>query len=175
MRFYNTQLQYYCGGDLHARTLFLHILDSQGKTCYEKNLPASPQAFLDAVTPFREGLVVGVECMFAWYWLADLCEAERIPFVLGHALAMKAIHGRVAHRVLERLGDEGNRAPIGRGGRVRPSPRGRVVRVFVGRHNAPQPPAAGVSHAWLTKSAAGGGEFGEGIRGDSHRLLGTAG
>ena len=31
--------------------------------------------------------------MFAWYWLADLCEAERIPFVLGHALYMKMIHG----------------------------------------------------------------------------------
>jgi hypothetical protein len=31
--------------------------------------------------------------MFAWYWLADLCENERLPFVLGHALAMKHIHG----------------------------------------------------------------------------------
>jgi transposase len=26
-------------------------------------------------------------------WLADLCAAEGIPFVLGHALYMKAIHG----------------------------------------------------------------------------------
>jgi transposase len=47
----------------------------------------------DAVAPFRDGLVVGVECMFAWYWLADLCEEHHIPFVLGHALAMKCIHG----------------------------------------------------------------------------------
>src|SRR3954447_2652405 len=31
--------------------------------------------------------------MFAWYWLADLCQEEKIPFVLGHALYMKAIHG----------------------------------------------------------------------------------
>ncbi|MCP3981826.1 MAG: IS110 family transposase, partial [bacterium] len=29
----------------------------------------------------------------SWYWLADLCAAESIPFVLGHALYMKAIHG----------------------------------------------------------------------------------
>ena len=93
MSYYNTQHQYYCGGDLHARTLFLHVLDAQGKTVFEKNLPAGPEAFLAAVAPYREGLVVGVECMFAWYWLADLCEAERIPFVLGHALAMKSIHG----------------------------------------------------------------------------------
>jgi hypothetical protein len=33
------------------------------------------------------------ECMFTWYWLADLCEHEGIVFVLGHALYMRAIHG----------------------------------------------------------------------------------
>ena len=37
--------------------------------------------------------MVAVECMFCWYWLADLCEAEGISFVLGHALYMKAISG----------------------------------------------------------------------------------
>jgi transposase len=36
---------------------------------------------------------VAVECMFTWYWLADLCTQAGIPFVLGHALYMKAIHG----------------------------------------------------------------------------------
>ena len=29
----------------------------------------------------------------AWYWVADFCREEGIPFVLGHALYMKAIHG----------------------------------------------------------------------------------
>jgi transposase len=38
-------------------------------------------------------MVVAVECIFTWYWLADLCAQEGIPFVLGHALYMKAIHG----------------------------------------------------------------------------------
>jgi transposase len=31
--------------------------------------------------------------MFTWDWLADLCAEHEIPFVLGHALSMKAIHG----------------------------------------------------------------------------------
>ncbi len=93
MRFYTQQHRFYCGGDLHARTLYLHILDHDGQTRFEQNLPARPDAFLDAIQPYRDGLVVGVECMFAWYWLADLCAAEGIPFVLGHALYMKAIHG----------------------------------------------------------------------------------
>jgi transposase len=45
------------------------------------------------VAPYRDGLVVAVECLFTWYWLADLCADQGIPFVLGHALYMKAIHG----------------------------------------------------------------------------------
>ena len=93
MRVYKTQHQYYCGVDLHARSLFVNVLDDRGTTRFEQDLPANPAAFLDAVKPYRDGLVVGCECMFAWYWLADLCEREAIPFVLGHALAMKAIHG----------------------------------------------------------------------------------
>src|SRR5437667_11268437 len=92
MRFYTQPHRFYAGGDLHARTLYLHVLDADGRTCFEQNLPARPDAFLAAIAPFRAGLVVGVECMFAWYWLADLCAAEGIPFVLGHALYRKAIH-----------------------------------------------------------------------------------
>jgi transposase len=92
-RYYKTPHAYYCGVDLHARSLFIHVCDPAGTPRFQKDVPASPAAFLDAVAPFRPGLVVGCECMFAWYWLADLCERERIPFVLGHALAMTAIHG----------------------------------------------------------------------------------
>ena len=93
MRFYNQQHRFYCGVDLHARTLSLHILDTDGKTVLARTSAAGPDAFLQAVTPFRDGLAVACECMFAWYWLADLCQEEDIPFVLGHALYLKAIHG----------------------------------------------------------------------------------
>ena len=90
---YNQPHQFYAGVDLHARSMFVHVLSAKGKTVFERDLPAEPDVFLDAIKPFRKNLVVGCECMFAWYWLADLCEDKRIPFVLGHALAMKHIHG----------------------------------------------------------------------------------
>ena len=93
MRFYNQSHQYYCGVDLHARTLYLCILDANGAIVFHQELAAGGQQFLEAVAPFRENLVVACECMFAWYWLADLCEREKIAFVLGHTLFMKAIHG----------------------------------------------------------------------------------
>ena len=49
--------------------------------------------FLKVIAPFREDIAVAVECIFTWYWIADLCHEHNIPFVLGHALYMKAIHG----------------------------------------------------------------------------------
>ena len=112
-RCYTGRHRFYCGVDLHARTMYVHVLDHTGKTVFEQDLPADPRAFLRAVKPFRKDLVVGVECMFAWYWLADLCEAERIPFALGHALAMKHIHK--AKSKSDRI-DAGKLAAMLRGG-----------------------------------------------------------
>ena len=37
--------------------------------------------------------MVAVECIFTWYGLTNLCAEQGLPFVLGHALSMKAIHG----------------------------------------------------------------------------------
>src|SRR5207249_9026717 len=93
MRFYTQQHRFYGGVDLHARTMYLCLLDDAGQVVYDKNLTADPDAFLQAIAPFRDGLVVACECLFCWYWLADVCAAEKIAFVLGHALYMKAIHG----------------------------------------------------------------------------------
>jgi transposase len=93
MRFYDRQHRFYCGIDLHARTLAVCVLDAQGQVAARLSVAASPQAVLEALAPFRDDLAVACECMFAWYGLADLCQEQKIPFVLGHALYMKAIHG----------------------------------------------------------------------------------
>ncbi len=93
MRFYNQQRSFYCGIDLHARTMYLCILDQAGSIVLHKNVKSQPAPLLQAIGPYRKGLVLGCECMFTWYWLADLCAQEEIEFVLGHALYMRAIHG----------------------------------------------------------------------------------
>ena len=95
MRFYKPQeqYQYFCGIDLHTRTMHLCVLDQAGQIQLHKNIRTRPDAFLRAIGPFRDGLVVACECVFCWYWLSDLCQDEGIEFVLGHALYMKAIHG----------------------------------------------------------------------------------
>jgi transposase len=93
MRFYTKQHPFYCGIDLHARTMYVCILNQDGEIVVHRNMPTSPDALLKTIAPYREQIVIAVECIFTWYWLADLCAREGIPFVLGHALYMKAIHG----------------------------------------------------------------------------------
>jgi hypothetical protein len=39
--------------------MYLHILDADKRTLLDEDLPADPAAFLDAVAPYRQGLVVG--------------------------------------------------------------------------------------------------------------------
>jgi transposase len=71
---------------------------------------AAPEPFLQAIAPYRADLVVCVEGIFTWYWLTDLDTREGIPFVLGQALYMKALHGGKAkhdridvHKIAVRL------------------------------------------------------------------------
>ena len=93
MRFYTHQHRYTCGIDLHARSLYVCILDDTGQMLVHKNIKASPEALLKLIDQYQDDLIIGVECMFSWYWVADFCEDHGIEFVLGHALYMKAIHG----------------------------------------------------------------------------------
>src|SRR5262245_5572779 len=96
MRFYTKQHQAYCGIDLHARTMYVCIVNHNGEILVHHNYNANPETFLKVIAPYRDAIVVAVECIFTWYWLADLCAREGITFVLGHALYMKAIHGGTA-------------------------------------------------------------------------------
>ena len=93
MKFYTKQHKHYCGIDLHARSMYLCILNDDGQVVLHKDLKTNPNALMKAIKPFLDDLVVGVECMFSWYWVSDFCVDHKITFLLGHALYMKAIHG----------------------------------------------------------------------------------
>ena len=73
--------------------MYICILDAEGTVRVHRNGPVTLEHLLATIAPYREDVVVAVECIFTWYWVADLCAQEGIAFVLGHALYMKAIHG----------------------------------------------------------------------------------
>ena len=50
--------RFYAGVDLHARPLFLVVLDHDGQVRFARDLPAAPDPFLKGVWLFRGGLAV---------------------------------------------------------------------------------------------------------------------
>jgi len=93
MKLHQTTTQFNCGIDLHAKNMYLCVMDKEGNKLLHKNIATHDrERFLELLSPYRHDLTVACESTFNWYVLADLCEDAGIPFVLGHAFYMKAIH-----------------------------------------------------------------------------------
>jgi hypothetical protein len=58
MRYANVTAASYVGIDLHARTMYVVVLDARGDTRLERNLTSNPDAFLSAISPFLPDVVV---------------------------------------------------------------------------------------------------------------------
>lgn len=80
------QHKYYCGIDLHAKSIYICILDSNNEIKFNKNVKTNPESLLKTVKPFQDDIVAAVECMFSRYWVADTREDNGIHFILEHAL-----------------------------------------------------------------------------------------
>ena len=55
MRCDTKQHPFYCGIDLHARTMYVCILDQAGETLLHRTMTATPEALLKAIAPYRDG------------------------------------------------------------------------------------------------------------------------
>lgn len=71
MKFYTQQHRYTCGIDLHARSLYVCILDHTGQKLIHKQIPATPDRLLKLIADYQDDLIIGVECMFSWYWIFE--------------------------------------------------------------------------------------------------------
>ena len=78
MQFYTNLHPFYCGIDLHARMLYVCILDERGEILVHKKIKDSPEQLLNLLAPYIGNIVVGAECMHCWYWLSDFCEHHNI-------------------------------------------------------------------------------------------------
>jgi len=73
----------YGGIDLHSNNNVLALLDEEERLVYRKRLPNDAPSILEALAPYREGIVgLVVESTYNWYWLVDaLMECYAIPTV----------------------------------------------------------------------------------------------
>jgi len=94
MKYYTSTTEFNCGIDLHAREMYVCVMDRQGNKVLHTNIKGNDFGyFLKKVAPYRHSMTVVSECTFNWYWLADACFEANLPFVLAHALYLKHIHG----------------------------------------------------------------------------------
>jgi transposase len=93
MEFLTIIAKYYCGIDLHGRSMYVTVMDEKGTIHFRRNMPNNFEIFLGYMQPFLEDLAIGVESTYNWYWLSDGCLKHQIRFYLGHAAYMKAIRG----------------------------------------------------------------------------------
>ena len=88
MRFYTKPRKFYCGIDLHARSMYVCILNQAGDIVVHRNLKTKPDALLRIMAPYREDIVVAVECLFT-------CDLARRPLRPGRdalCLGPRALH-----------------------------------------------------------------------------------
>jgi transposase len=94
MKYYTSTTEYHCGIDLHAREMYVCLMNREGKILLHCRIRKNDfEYFLKRVEPYRHDLTVVCECTFNWYWLADACYEADIEFVLAHALYLCHIHG----------------------------------------------------------------------------------
>jgi transposase len=93
MEFAKVSTQYVCGVDLHSTKMYICVMDKEGNIQLHRNMPNDFKLFNNLIDKYKNSLSVGVESMHSYYWLADACKENKIPFYLGHAYYMKAIHG----------------------------------------------------------------------------------
>ena len=80
MKYYTSTTEYNCGIDLHARQMYVCVMDRQGQKLVHTNVKNNDfEFFLKLVASYRHDLTVCCECMFGWYWLSDADSDE-----IGH-------------------------------------------------------------------------------------------
>jgi predicted NBD/HSP70 family sugar kinase len=80
MRFYTKPHKFYCGIDVHARTMSLCILNQVGEILRHRHMQAAPEPFLQAIAPSRDDLVGCAE------WTLDRVLAGRPLRLRGDSL-----------------------------------------------------------------------------------------
>jgi len=85
--------EYVCGVDLHSTSMYVCVMDREGNIHLHRNMLNNFKYFKSLITKYLGHISVGVESMHSYYWLADKCLENNIPFYLGHAFYMKSIHG----------------------------------------------------------------------------------
>ncbi len=54
MNFYIKKHRYYCGIDLHAKSMYICIQNNKGETLVHRNMRTKPEYFLKVIKPYKK-------------------------------------------------------------------------------------------------------------------------
>lgn len=92
MKIHRTSTKYSAGVDLHTQNMYLCVCDEDGNVKVHRNIRNNSLPFLlKQIEPFKGDLTLCCESTCNWYFLHDFCVQQEIPFVLGHAMYIRAI------------------------------------------------------------------------------------
>ena len=57
--------------------MYICVINNSRETVFHKNMECSRDNLEVVTNTFGKDIVVGVECILTWYWVADFC-AERV-------------------------------------------------------------------------------------------------
>ena len=79
MQFYTGQHRYYRGIDLHARQMYVCIVNQEGAILVHRNIKTDPTCFLELIAPYRDDLAVAVECITCRRWPSGRARNRSAP------------------------------------------------------------------------------------------------
>jgi len=98
MKYYTSTTEFNCGIDLHARQMYVCVMDRDGKKLVHTNIRNNDfEFFLKLVGPYRHDLTVCCECMFGRYFRWAFGEAAVVA-------KRDAVLGPLAQRLEARMG-----------------------------------------------------------------------
>jgi len=59
IRFYTQNHQHYCGIDLHAKSMYVCVVNQQGDMLLHQNINTDAKKFLALIHPYRQDLMLG--------------------------------------------------------------------------------------------------------------------
>ncbi len=65
--------------------MYLCIFYQEGEAVVRRNMKTDPALFLKVIAPYREDLVVAVECIFTWYCTALRAKRWAMPISSEHS------------------------------------------------------------------------------------------
>lgn len=92
MNFYINIYLYYCGIDFYIRLFYVCIIDNENNIFVYEKIDDLFDKLLVFLKFYLGNIVVGVECMYCWYWVFDFCEEYNIDFIFGYVFYMKVIY-----------------------------------------------------------------------------------